>query len=184
MSVLFPEEPDDFVEQILPADDEPLTEDEELAELEDSIDTLPDEDDLVITAPPPEPVGRSWAYDFQQRRFVSGPNGHSPANTFGDATTRGWIEKVMNTDRGAHPVHPDEYGIEKLGEGFGGPTSLFPTGDYEHRIREALLFHPRIADVRDFAWDVDAADEAIAVDFVVLLDDDTEIELAGVRLLA
>ena len=181
MSVLFPEEPDDFVEQILPSDDEPLAEDEELAELEDSLDTLPDEDDLVITAPPPEPVGRSWAFDFQARRFLHGPSGHSPANTFGDATMRGWIEKVMHTDRGAHPIHPDEYGIDRAGGIFGGPPQQFPTGDYEERIRDALLFHPRITDVRDFAWDVDPMDEAVECKFTVMLDDESEIEFGAVR---
>jgi hypothetical protein len=181
VSVLFPEEPDDFVEQILPSDDEPLAEDEELAELEDSLDTLPDEDDLIITAPPPDPVGRSWAYDFQHRHFVHASGGHAPVATFGEATMRGWIEKVLHTDRGAHPIHPDEYGIERSGGIFGGPVAQFPTGDYEHRIREALLFHPRIVDVGSFAWDIDPMDEAISCEFVVTLDDETEIELGGVR---
>lgn len=184
MSVLFPEkpgeEPDEQVDQLLPEDDEPLDEDEALEELDAAIEALPD-DDLVVTADAPAPIGRSYGFDVHARRFITGPNGHSPIPTYGDGTLRTWIAMTMNTDMGAHPIFSDDYGMEHLGEGFGGPTALFPTGDYEQRIREALTFHPRIVGVRDFEWDLDPADDAVAVDFTVDVDDSSDIRV-GVTL--
>lgn len=182
MSVLFPEEPTDAPEQLLPEDDEPLSEDEEVAALDESIEDVPDEDDLVITVPALDPVGRSWAFDFQRRRFLIGPGGHGPVATYGDATLKVWIEKCLNTDRGAHAIYSDDYGVDDLNDGFGGPTSQFPTGDYEQRIRDALTFHPRIVDVSGFVWDLDPADDAISVGFQVDLDDTDSITVEGFTL--
>jgi Protein of unknown function (DUF2634) len=182
VSTIFPEDQDDAVEQLLPEDDEPLAEDELLDDLDQSIEDFPDQDDLVVTTPEAPPLGRSWAFDYGARKFISGPQGHGPVATYGLETLRQWIEKCMRTDRGAHPIHSDEYGVEGLASGMGEPVATFPTGDYEQRLHDALLFHPRIADVRSFDWDLEDDDEGVFVSFEVVLDDDETLHVSNARL--
>lgn len=183
--VIFPEDQDDDVLQLVPEDDEPPTPEEAFEELEESIDAFPDEDDLVVVAPESEPIGRSWSFDYHARRFIppSAP-GHGPAATYGEETLRQWIWKCLMTDREAHPIHSDQYGVEGLGELIGGAVADFTEGDFEQRIREALVFHPRIADVREFVWESDPNDEGIFATFEVVLDDDETLPIENVRLIA
>jgi hypothetical protein len=182
MSGAFPES-DQEAAQLVPADDEPLTAEESAAALDASFDTFRDEDDLVVSVPAPTPVGRGWDFDFAKRRFVIGRFGHGPVETHGETTLKVWIEKCLNTDRGAHPIHSDDYGMERPFDEVGMPLSMLPSSDYERRIREALIFHDRIVDVRDFDLDTDPDDEAVGVTFSVVLDDDTTISIEGLRLI-
>ena len=182
--VIFPEDQDDDVLQLLPEDDEPPTAEEAFEDMEESIEDFPDEDDLVVEAPEPEPVGRSWSYDYGNRTFVWASAGHGPAGTYGDETLRQWIAKCLMTDREAHPIHSDEYGVDGLAEILSGPMTDVSTGDFEQRIREALIFHPRIVDVRAFQWDIDPDDEGVFVTFEAVLDDDETLPVENVRMIA
>jgi hypothetical protein len=100
--------------------------------------------------------------------------------TRGISTLQGWIEKCLRTARGAHPIHPEDYGIEMPDNAIGRAHD-FDT-DLELRIREALQFHPRIADVTDFVREDDPDDEFITVSFTVVLDDDSSFPLNTVVL--
>jgi hypothetical protein len=182
--VIFPEDQDDDVLQLLPEDDEPPTAEEAFDEMEESIEDFPDEDDLVVETPEPQPVGRSWSFDYANRSFISAVMGHGPAATYGDETLRQWITKCLMTDREAHPIHSDQYGVDGLAELVGTPVDDLNTGDYEQRIREALLYHPRIADVREFQWEIDPDDEGVFATFEVVLDDDETLPVENVRLIA
>lgn len=173
MSDLFPEETTE-VETFLPTDDEPPSAEDALAALERSLDDDPDLDDFIVAEDAPQPVGKSWAFDFVTGRFVKG-GGRGPLATHHYTTLRTWIEKCLRTDRGAHPIHPPDYGMERPFDMIGQHVDDVLGGDLEGRVTEALLFHPRITDVRDFAADYDPNDEHAFLSFTAVLDDDTEL---------
>lgn len=179
-------------ESFLPLEDEPpsareqaeLADEEILAGLTD-----PDLDELPLEQEEKEPIGRSWAFDFAREGFVYGhevgssaTGKHGPLQTYGVATLRTWIEKCLHTARGAHPVHPEDYGLEPLDDIIGGPVLGAPAADIEARVREALTFHPRIDDVTDFRAVIDPDNEYVAVSFSVLIDDEAALSFQGVRL--
>jgi hypothetical protein len=137
----------------------------------------PGQVDVEIDIQPPQPVGRSWAFDWQARSFVTGTRSRGPIATRGLASIEGWIAKCLSTARGAHVIHPPKYGILR------GATDLisrqvgFVPADFAERVREALTFHPRVADVRDFAYDYDPGEEWTAVSFTVVLDDESAVTI-------
>jgi phage baseplate assembly protein W len=157
----------------LPADDPSPEPDAELDAFEDSL-TADDAllDDVVIDEQPP-PLGRSWAFDFDSGSFLWG-TGQGPLETRGLATLRGWIEKCLYTPRGL-AIHPPDYGVEDLDEVIGMSVAEAGSAGLEDRIREALLFHPRIQDVTDFDAFAGTAenddDDVLYVSFTVVTDD-------------
>jgi hypothetical protein len=103
--------------------------------------------------------------------------GHGPLETRGLSTLTTWVEKALRTDRGAHPVHPDGYGIERPFDLVGQPVDTNQAAALHERIREALVFHPRISDVTDFSSDFDPDEEYVSVAFTVHLDSGEDLEL-------
>jgi hypothetical protein len=165
---------------LLPAG-EVVGEDEELA----AVDAAEERELLappaVVDAPPP--LGRGWLMDFQRGRFVPAATG-GPAATYGTTTLRLWIEKCIRTRRGAHPALNEDYGIDLDDDLWGGGLDDEAIVMIEDGVRDALLIHPRIAQVRDFSaevWD-DDAEGALNVHFTVVLDDDSAYELRDLRL--
>lgn len=166
MSEFLPEEPV-VATAFVPVTDEPPDPVDALQSLESALTAFAAPPDLIVAAEPPPPVGRAWAYDWQDRRFHTA-GASSPLTVRGMQTLRGWIEKCLRTERGAHPVHPPGYGLVG-GVGIGGPVGVVAP-DLEGRVREALTFHPRISDVTNFSYDHDPDDDYLAVTFDVLLD--------------
>jgi len=150
-----------------------LTSEEVLQTLEDALDPS-SRIDLLVAADPPIPVGRSWAYDFAQGRFLPAVSGQGLLETHGAGTLRSWVEKCLSTARGAHPIHPAGYGLVRREDLIGGPVA-HPPADLEDRIRDALTFHPRIADITDFGVAYDLNDDFVAVVFTVLTDRSEQI---------
>lgn len=140
---------------------------------EDAVDS----DDLVVSVEPaPEPIGRSWAFDFQSKRFVMA--GHGPVETRRTQTLRYWIEKCMRTPQGAVTIEPADYGFDSPTDIFGDQFDSADIGTLEDRTREALLFHPAITGIQDFTAAQSTEDEeALLVAFRVVLDDDTQIDI-------
>ena len=173
MSEQFPEQPLETA-TFLPELDDPSEPEDDFAEIEAALEADPTELDLVVDTTEPEPIGRSWAYDFKQRRFRRG-RGLSPEPTRGAATLNQWIEKALRTARGAHAVCPDNYGMPEAAlEGMiGGEVGIVPP-DLEQRVEETLLFHPRISAVRDFTYRHKDDDEYVLVSFVYEMDDGAE----------
>ena len=166
-------------DQFIPLDDDPLSAAQEAAGLED-LSLFPGED-LVVQEDPPPPLGRSWAFDFISRRFMS-EGQHGPAETYGDDTLVFWVEKVLHTSRGAHPIYPNEYGMERPFGHIGRTLDSSDYADLENRIHDALIFHPRIVDVTDFDADQGADDETLFVTFRVIKDDGTEVQVTNLEL--
>lgn len=126
--------------------------------------------DLIVTDAAVDPLGRSWAFDFVANRFVSRASG--VAQTHGLATLKQWIEKTLRTARGAHPIHSDDYGMERPFDMIGMPLSMISSQDIEQRVLDAILLHPLITGLSDFQMDYDPLDTILNVSFTVLLEDD------------
>jgi hypothetical protein len=166
MSQPFPEPQSDPVETFLPESSESLSPEADFARFEENIDDAPA--DLVVQETLPTPVGRSWAFDFNTRDFVSGPYGHGPLTTHGEATLDVWITKALQTARGAHPIYSDDYGMEVPGDFIGGPVEHFPTDRYHDSVREALIVNENIADVIDLHSRFDPDANYVALSFTVV----------------
>lgn len=160
------------VSTIFPSDEEEPTTEELLLAAEQAVLASASEsdntDDLVVTEPEPIPLGRSPVMDFQAGAFLSGSAGL--LTTRGLGTLEQWIEKCLRTDRGAHPVHPDGYGMVRPTDLIGRPVDEVPVAELENRIRDALTFHPRISEVSDFVTDYNPDDERFDVGFTVHTD--------------
>lgn len=126
--------------------------------------------DLVVTDTPADPLGRSWAFDFGKNRFVTRASG--VAATHGLGTLKTWVEKTLRTARGAHPIHSDDYGMERPFDVIGMPLSMISSQDIEQRVLDAILLHPLITGLSDFHMDYDPLDTILNVSFTVLLEDD------------
>lgn len=137
--------------------------------------------DLLVTDAPPPPLGRSWAYDFQASSFVQGISG--VAQTRGISTLKQWVEKCLRTDRGAHPIYSDDFGIVRPFDMIGMALTDVNPDDLEQRIREALTKHPSIADIDDFDMTYSPdGDEFLLVTFTVKLIDQQSIPLLSLQL--
>lgn len=166
------EQPDEFIESFEPETevaDEASIEDEDFPDLDDT----PDSEDIVVETEEPPPLGRSWAFDFTKPGFVPSSAG-GPLETRGLATIHNWIEKALLTERGGSPIHDDAYGIENLDDLIGLPISEVATSELRDLVRETLTFHPRISDVVNFSYEVDADSEAMFINFTVILDNENE----------
>lgn len=169
----------------LPAEDEPPSADDALSAVEEELSDLPALDDVDLQVEAPDelpPIGRGWAFDFQEPGFRRGVSGRGVLATRGVETLRGWIDKALRTARGAHAVHPDDYGMDDPWRLIGTPLSRAPIAEYEDDVRRALTFHPRIADVTDFRVALDPDVPAVELQFTVVLDDDTAVSFDPFRL--
>lgn len=162
------------VATFLPASDEPPSGKEQLDALQQALDPSSSPVDLVVAQEPPPPVGRSYAFDFTTRSFVRSQRGHAPATTVGLATLQAWCEKCLTTERGAFPIHPPGYGLTNAADMFGEPVGAPPL-DLEARIKDALTFHPRIANVEDFGADWEQDEEYVSVSFTIITDRDERL---------
>lgn len=167
-------------DSFLPTDDEPQSGQQQLDALQQALDPVASPVDLIVTAAPPPPVGRSYDYSFLSRRFVRAPGGKAPLGTIGESTLKLWVEKCLSTERGAHPIHPPGYGLASLSDLYGGPVTA-PPADLEQRISDALTFHPRIASVTDFGVTDDPDDEYVSVTFSVVTDRDETIPIPPIQ---
>lgn len=164
---------EDF-DELLPSDDEQDID----ALLAASTDAIEDEQapgDLEISEDEPDPIGRTWAFDFYTGEFMK--SGHGPVTLRGDAALCGWIEKCIRTHRGASVVHPPEYGLEHpLGDYLGGPAESM--AELETDLVDAVLYHPAITAVEDISLDVGETvegDAAVEVSFTIVQGDGAEI---------
>lgn len=154
----------------LPLGDEPVSAEDELALVDADILALGNE--AVVQEDPPPPLGRGWAFDFGGGTGFRSGKGQGPQLTYGIDTLRVWCEKALRTDRGAHPIHPDDYGMDNPYGAIGMFHDEDP--DLEQRVVDALTFHPRITAVRDIVRSYDADDEYLSLSFTIVLDDGSE----------
>lgn len=147
-------------------------------EITDGLAPTPDDASLpvvVVDDAPPPPLGRSWQFDFALEQFVRADR-HANAilETRGLATLAGWILKCLRTQRGALPIHPSDYGLRDPWAIFGRPISELSEQQLEEDFREALTFHPRIADVTNVQLHTATASSKAYVRFQVITDPPTD----------
>nr|DAT57933.1 MAG TPA: Protein of unknown function (DUF2634) [Caudoviricetes sp.] len=97
------------------------------------------------------PLYREYAYDFDNNRLLTGPDG----NTYlveGNEALRIWIYKALRTPRYAHAAYDDDYGCE-LDNLIGEPMSSDVTHlEIKRYITEALMVNPYIDELSDFQF--------------------------------
>jgi hypothetical protein len=183
VSEFFDPAEEEVVESLLPVEDEPPSPEEELARADEEAEEFPESDDLIATEEERLPIARSWAFDFEHNRFARGLAAQGPAETRGVMTLRYWIEKCLRTARGAHPIHPEEYGIDRSGRGvYGAPLAQTRGADLEQRIRDALMFHDAISEVTEYESSYSPDDDLLSVSFHVVLDDDVVLEITDLAI--
>lgn len=170
------ESPSNQIVQFVPTNDEPMFGQESLDALQDALDPNANRVDLIVTQATPAPLGRAPKFDFAARAWERAPGAQGPVMTHGNETLKNWIEKCLSTARGAHPIHPPGYGLQRPEDLIGGPVTEVPA-DLTQRITDALTFHPRIANVTDFAFDYDPSDDYLAVSFTVVTDRDETVQV-------
>ena len=189
----------DFVEQVagegyplVPPDDELIAPSAALDEIERSIGDPALFGDLsatrvgdvvVDTQPQTFSLGRTWQFDFVKGDFVVPGAARSPVGVSGVETLRQWIALTLRTERGAHPIASDDYGLEAPVAGIGFAPRDVLASDLAQRVADALSFHPKIVEVRDFVMRVDEEDEeAVLVSFTVVLDNAESLSVEDVDL--
>lgn len=116
----------------------------------------------------PQPFGRSWRFDFINGGFFM--DGGAPKETYELDSLIVWVEKTLRTDRYAHPIYSDSYGIEGPFDVIGQQADDEVLSAYQDAITEALLIHDRITAVEDFSFQQDPFDDAVYASFTVILD--------------
>jgi len=162
------------IDELFPDDEGPTA--EEILEASNAeIEELDAEDDVEIVEADSLPIGRAWAFNFDEQRFVM--DGRSPAVIRGEASVLAWVEKCLRTQQGSSVVQPPDFGLvqsitDYIGDDPGAVTSL--TSD----IEEALTVHPAISAVEDIEVELGETpegDAAVEVSFIIVLGDGTEI---------
>jgi hypothetical protein len=168
----------DFPPRIIPADDEEVSAESELAAavagaLEDPLLTP----EITET---PTPLGRSWAFDFEAGRFHRA-GGSSPTEVRGETTLAQWILASLHTAAGAHASLPVGFGMEDPNDVIGYADPEEALADWEERVREALLMHDRIAAVDSIELEWNASEGIIYLRRMdVILDEAEAVRLLDV----
>lgn len=161
--------PEDFDTnfELVPPSTLEITPEEQLAASELLLD-----EDIEVAEDEPEPFGRSIAFDHENRRTTL--YGGSPVWTDGLDTLQVWIKNMMWTERMAHTIFSDDFGMDD-------PYSLIARTAradlwqaYQSDLTEALLVHDRIAEIREIDMDVWAEDPEVTVVKIRILTDQYE----------
>jgi hypothetical protein len=130
----------------------------------------------------PIPYGRSWAFDFVNRRMVR--RGDAPARVQDTDALIQWCLMAIYSVRYAHAVFSDNFGIEQPYDllGLADPTPFVL--DFENRLRAALTVHDRIVDIQNYEAEYDPAQGVLTIKhFDVVTDEEgVVIPVGGVAL--
>jgi hypothetical protein len=164
---------------LVPADVEALSPQDIIDALGEALDGRARPDLFIVDPDTPPPFGRSWEYDFLNFHWHRPRQGQGPILTEGLHTLEQWVYKCLITDRGAHPIHPAGYGMVRPFDVVSDPMAGVPYESLESRVYDALIYHPRISDVRNFVVLADDPDDdVIEVQFDVILDDESVIPIS------
>jgi hypothetical protein len=171
-----PEEPIE-IEELFPGEGELDAQallDASTEELEE-IESLEGDEEVEVVEADLPPIGRGWAFDFDEGHFVM--EGRSPSTVRGEASITVWIEKCLRTHQGSSVAQPPEFGLGQSVTDFlgGNPDDVTAL---ESDIEEALTFHPAISAVENIVIDdglTPQGDAAVAISFDVILADGTAI---------
>ena len=167
----FPLGPEEGFE-LVPQDDEELSPEEDLAAAAEA--AVEDPFELEDLTEAPVPLGRTWAFDFERGRFLR--YGGSPAAVTRESALTVWLLAAAYTAVGAHPIFPEEFGLERPYDPVGELDVTEAKSDLEERLREAWTQHDRVSDVVDLEVSFSPADDVFYIDTVsVILDEDDRV---------
>lgn len=162
---------------LLPTDDEVIPADEDVA----SAVAAALQEPAPVAGEPPEAYGSTWQLDFLTNRFRR--HGDAPIRISGIAGLGVWCEMAIRTARFAHSVFSDDFGMDRPEDIIGHVDIGELVGDYEARIREALLVHDRIVDVTGFDADYSADTGVLTIrTFEIVTDDQRRVPVGPLRL--
>jgi hypothetical protein len=147
--------------------DDSITPSRALLQTAESIAAAEDTDSGADGGPLP-PVGRGYAFDFTDRRFVRSP-ARGVQQIRGDAQLRSRIIKALLTQRGGASIHQNSYGLESL-EDLIGSTAQISTADLARLLSEALSIDDRVLGISDLDVLFDDGSETVQTSFTVNTD--------------
>lgn len=127
---------------------------------------------VVVDSAPPPPLGRSWAFDHGTELFIRSRG--VVLETRGIETLLGWVDKCLHTARGALEIHPPEFGLVEPDRIFGRPIAELSAQELEEKFRDALTFHPRIADVTNLQLHTDDETGRAFATYIIVQDPPTQ----------
>lgn len=137
---------------------------------------------IEVVVDPPEPFGRTPAFDFEAGRFIR--RGGAPAWVTGFEALEQWCLMAANSARGAHRIFSDEFGTDNLNAALGttGPEAVEAADDALQALREAWLVHDRIAEVEGDAEFDPVAGVVLFTSLYVVTDEDAVLPFPDLRL--
>lgn len=129
----------------------------------------------------PEAYGMTWDLDFVNGRMRR--QGQEPAKVRGIASSFVWAEMALRTARYAHSAFSDDFGMEHPENILGHVDVGERVGDYEQRMREALIVHDRYVDVVEFDADYSPDSGTLTIHrFVIVTDDQQRVPFGPLRI--
>ncbi len=158
--------------ELIPAEDDEFTPDDELAEFLDP-DDIPEREEEQVTLP----IGRNLVFD---------PNTGQLTDTWvtGDLSVVQIAQIALRVKRGIHGMFDNDFGMTDPDALIGYTDDIERRAAYQRDVSETLLSsHERITAVGDFLFLTDPLSEIAEVDLSIEIDGDNEIRLEGVPLL-
>ena len=96
-----------------------------------------------------------------------------------------WLAVVLTTTAGVDLIYSNSFGAslsELISQVDGGEGLRDVQLHIQNSIRDAILVHDRIAEVRSFTFDFDSVPNAVIISFVVVTDDAQELVFEGLQL--
>lgn len=158
--------------ELLPADDEGLS---PAQELDAAIAGATVEPGAIVpqAEDPPEPLGRTWAFDWASGQFRAAGGGPAPIS--GLAAVEEWVQMVVHSARYAHRVFADEFGMEGPEEPIGTMAGAEIVSEYEQHLREAILVHDRITALEKFQAVWSPAAGVLTIAYFEVVTDEEEV---------
>jgi hypothetical protein len=168
--------------ELLPADDEGIEPDADIAAAVAS--ALDDPTALVVEEgnDAPEPFGYTWAFDFEAGRMIR--RGGEPARVSGFEALKQRCLMALYSARYAHPVFSEEFGIEDPQHGLGltGDEAREAALDWREMIRDALLALEDVSDVVCTPTFDPLAGVIVIPDLTVTTNEEVELPFDDIRL--
>lgn len=165
--------------ELLPADTEDFTPDEELA----AIAALTDPAVILDrrSTDEVEPLGKTWVLDHETGRLTA--YGDTPASTIGLGAVIEWCGISLRIARYVYPIFGDDIGMEQPDRLVGFIDEAERRAQYVADITETLLVHDRITEIKSFRFEVHPDDpEVLLMSAKVVVDGEVEADLEEIPL--
>lgn len=128
------------------------------------------------------PLGRSWALDPIHGGFLR-RGGSEPVLVSGAGAVTSWCQMAIYSERFAHRVFSDRFGVEGFAAAIGRLPSQAVANALASSLERALLQHERIARVENIVTSWDPENGTIGFDrFSVVLDDESVLLFGDLRI--